>query len=111
MTYEVGQEFYRIVDGNYPEENPWVDTFYVAKITAKGVWLSLYKHDTEPPYFKFVLNTSRRRYAYPTLEEAIDSYEKRKNWQIKHATRSLELAQSMLTKLHTVSLNNRGLLV
>ena len=50
--------------------------FRVLKHTTKGVWLDVYGQG------RFVLNYSRKRYAHATVEEARESFIKRKERQI-----------------------------
>jgi hypothetical protein len=41
---------------------------------------------------RWVSKTARKRYCYPTKEEAWESYRIRKQWRVKHLKRQLELA-------------------
>ena len=70
--------------------------WHVDKITPKGLWLVRY-----PGLFgstkKFILLNSIRKHAYPTKEEAIAAFKKRKvrqiqilEWQLQGAKEQLE---------------------
>jgi len=60
------------------------DEFRVTAATPKGVWIShprvFYSEDLKKEYakWKWVSNTSRKRYAYPTKKEAMNSLLMRK---------------------------------
>ncbi len=67
-------------------------TFTVVKTTPKGVWLNTY-----PP--RFVLRSSFKRFACPTLVEAKESFIARKNKQIvihKHAVYRAKKALALI---------------
>jgi hypothetical protein len=59
--------------------------------TAKGVWLDRGFGDR-----KFVLNEARKRYAYPTVELAKESFIIRKKRQISYARQTIENAEAAL---------------
>lgn len=65
-------------------------TFTVLKTTPRGVWIRYTWKDK-----KFVLN-SRKRYAYPTMELAMESFKARKVKQMGHLTRQLKQAKFAL---------------
>lgn len=72
------------------EPTPLLEKFTVIKETPKGVWLAT---EWSPDYpFKWVSKTSRKRFAYPTLEEAQYSYRVRQAWRLKHARNALKYA-------------------
>jgi len=60
------------------------------KLTPKGAWVNYYGTK------KFVLNTSKRRFAHPTKEEAKQAFIKRKHRQISILTAQLRNAQRAL---------------
>lgn len=63
------------------------DTYPVLKTTAAGVWLDVYGDK------RFVLNAARKRYACPTIEEALASYHARKARQIRILRQQLVRAE------------------
>jgi hypothetical protein len=73
--------------------------FPVTKRTPKGVWLD---------YTRFVLNSSRKRYACPTIEEARESYIARKNAQIRILKAQLNRAESGLQIMEKMVLENNN---
>ncbi len=67
------------------------DEFKVLSNTEHGVWIDVYGHK------RFVNLGSRKRYACPTVEEALESYQARKKRQIRILTRQLKQAEAALT--------------
>jgi len=63
--------------------------FKVIKVTSLGYWIEI--HDSKR---KWVSAISRKRFAYPTKEQARESFIWRKVRQIEHAKRMLENARS-----------------
>lgn len=45
---------------------------------------------------KYVSKTARARFAYPSKQEAMQSFVMRKHWQIKHLERQMEMAKKAL---------------
>lgn len=72
-----GECYYRYYDSG--GEYVYLHAFRVLRRTPKGVWV-----ETEgyPRYERFVLDSGRRRFCYPTLEEAWASFLKRKERQL-----------------------------
>jgi hypothetical protein len=69
-----------------------LETHYVAKRTPKGAWITD-KFDFRKK--RFVLDTGRKRFAYPTKEEAKESFLARKRRQLfilKAQVENVELA-------------------
>ncbi len=62
------------------------EEYEVFKRTAKGVWI---RDKYGCGYKKFVLNQARKRFAYPTKKQALESFIKRKKSQLKHLERGL----------------------
>ncbi len=103
----IGDTLYRIVDGHNDNAKPALQKLRVVKLTAKGGWAV---HSWAWPLRQpaetarelksidahLVLEGTRRAYAYPTIELALDSYRARKNWQIRHAERSIRRARNAL---------------
>lgn len=76
---KIGDPFYRYVDP-YDTDSIHLCTeeWRVDKITPAGYWIESYGER------KFVLAGGGKRYAYPSKEEALDSYIIRKNRQLQH---------------------------
>ena len=67
-------------------------TFIVKKETPKGYWLYPDNCGRE----RWVSKTSKKRYAYPTKEEAFESLGIRKQRQLEHCEQNLEKAKAEL---------------
>ena len=58
--------------------------FSLVKQTPKGYWIGEYYNSTIPYYAtKWISKTSKKRYAYPTKEEALNNYIKRTEIRIE----------------------------
>lgn len=97
--------FYRIGEiqyGHGPEL--FVEVLYMIRETPKGFWISTdphYKETGEAVYYigdrlRWVSKTARKRYAYPTLEEALENFRARKRRQIEILSYRLERARAAL---------------
>jgi hypothetical protein len=62
------------------------EEYEVFKKTAKGVWV---QDKYGCGYKKFILNKAKKRFAYPTKKQALESFIKRKQSQLKHLERGL----------------------
>ena len=96
---------YRVVSTGY-RGKPIVDLYQKVKETEKGYWICpAYrwalndKARTERKGWKFILRNARRKYAYPSLQEAFESFEIRKKWQIAHCERSIMSAREDLARM------------
>lgn len=97
-------EHYRVVDTIGPEGVTLVlGRFVVVRETPDCYWIvprgyegKLYTLQAlrRAKIAKRVSKTSERRYAYPTVAEAVRSYERRKYRQIQHAELALERART-----------------
>lgn len=67
-----------------------IDHFPVTKKTPKGVWVTAWGGP------KFILDGAGRRFAYPTREQAIDSFMRRKRRQIQILHSNLASAEAQL---------------
>ena len=97
-------------DGEYcspkfPKPILELSTYILSKETEKGYWIKIKNWDTHL-FQKWVSKTSRKRFAYPTKEEALESFIKRTKrririikWQIQCCELSLEQANSWKLKL------------
>lgn len=91
--------FYRFSEVLY-ENGPYIllHTFKILKETKCGHWVSIF-----PDEKKFILKSSRKRYALPTIQEAATSFIARKSRQhsiYAHradvAKKALEIMQSLI---------------
>lgn len=64
--------------------------FYVMSETPKGWWINVDGKKT------WISKTAKKRYAYPTREEALESFRCRKTAFVKHAQNMLEVAKTDL---------------
>jgi len=69
------------------------ESYFCEKHTPKGVWINTGGY---PGTRKFVLLSGRKRWAYPTQEEALQSYIKRKEWHQVHLARQTKLVDHCL---------------
>lgn len=76
---------------------PVLSTFNLVKETPKGYWIDVWMGN------KWVSKYGKRRYAYPTKEEAIQSCIARTNKRISYCRRDLRVAESGLRKLEELS--------
>lgn len=90
-------KFYRY-DIDYGEREIYVvcRRFKLLRETPKGYWITI-----DSTYFyswkKWISKDSRKRYAYPTKEEALNSFIIRKKKQIKHCERDMRNAKTALS--------------
>lgn len=96
-------EFYRYEDFNSWNHFYVLRVLYLVKETPKGWWISdekdyLLKAEKEALVIKkrWISKTSRKRFAYPTREEALNSYKARKKRQIIILKNKIERAISSL---------------
>lgn len=69
--------------------------FLITARTPKGVWIGICHGNKR----KWVSNTSRKRYAYPTKAEAIEAFKHRKLAFVRHAEAQLKRAKEDLALL------------
>lgn len=82
---------YRAEYREYEPGHIWFREFLVLRKTERGVWAE--EHCCPP---KFILDDSRKRLAYPTKAEAIESMRHRKEKDIAIMERNLEDAKAGL---------------
>lgn len=70
--------------------------YKVVKVTPKGVWLDI--HMDKP---RFVCLTTVKQFAHPTKEQAVKSFQARKNRQAKIYRARLERAERAAAKATT----------
>ena len=94
-------KFYRYIEVSY-ESGVQLDVkeYKLVRETPKGYWIidDLWHYDEESveTYKKWVSKTARKRWAYPTIEEALTSFKARKNRQIRILTHQLKGAKVAL---------------
>lgn len=81
----------------------WCDEYEVIKETRCGYWIADYpQKDPDKAikdkwtWTKWVSKGGKKRYAYPTKEEALESFIIRKHRQVGHARRHLDFAEKSL---------------
>lgn len=111
---------YDFADGEYSTAEVEFDEWRVARLTPRGYWVvpdGCWHHieygwlvfGKDWPYDKrFILDGSRRRWAYPTREQAAESFLIRKQRQIGHLERQLESARQLLAEAEKTLANIRG---
>jgi hypothetical protein len=65
--------------------------FFLIKETTKGYWIGYNRLQK----YKWISKTSKKRFAYPTIEEAKINFIKRKESQIKILTSQLKVAKTL----------------
>ena len=86
-------EFYRYADVQHMDRvHIYKYTYQLIKETAKGYWIDV----GYPQKGKWVSKTSKKRYAYPTREEAKENFIARKKRQISILSGQLENAKAAL---------------
>jgi hypothetical protein len=93
-------------DGDYvssPIPNPKLElrTYELKKETNKGYWIGFNGFSS---YKKWIPKISKKRYAYPTKEEAIINYIKRTEKRIKILQRQIYCSE--ITLRYAIDLNN-----
>ena len=110
-SYDPEVFYYRFDDSCYDSKKPVLRRFVVVRKTRCGAWViphyTYYRaahrlEDRSATHLraefgaKFVRYNARRRYCYPTVELAKDSYRIRKERQIQHARNAIATAEAML---------------
>jgi len=70
--------------------------FKLVKETPCGYWIT-FDTDHFASWRKWIPKISNKRYAYPTKAEALYSFIRRKQMQIKHCERDLQNAKQVLS--------------
>ena len=80
----------------------YLNRYRVIKKTPKGRWIQLYDFsDTK----KFVLDGKGKRFAYPTIELAKESFNMRKTKQIQRCERTIRRAKIALESIDNYTRN------
>ena len=98
-SFRKGQTLYRYNAFNTGDEAPRVniclERYTVTLVTPKGGWIGT-RWD---PKRRFVLASGRKRYAYPTREEAWISFRWRKEKQRQILLRQLEFVDAVIKSI------------
>ena len=101
--YEAREYAVLDIDGEYVSSaipNPRIELrkFDLIKETPKGYWIGFFlnKWNKEPHFKRWVSKTTRKRFAYPTKEEALTNYIKRTERRIKIMKRQILVAEIAL---------------
>ena len=96
---------YRIMERNYWDDEAHTQVvialfkYQSVRRTPKGQWIvPLGAAEDEGVREKFILNGRGKRFAYPTVELALQSYLIRKRRQVQHLEQKLALVQSALAQ-------------
>ena len=76
--------------------------FEVLRFTPKGCWILISGHKGFEKRFnaeKWVSLHSMKRFAYPTLEEARFNFQKRKQWELIHRQKALNLLEQRIKRI------------
>lgn len=116
------QTYYRFCDGYNADSPPVLQKLFVVKETPKGAWVAhswttaeyLEACQKEEPITseflrdwgaKIIYHAAGRKYAYPTIELAMDSYKRRKVRQIQHGQNSIDRANNALEWIRAGTFN------
>ena len=107
--YEARQYVSIDTDGEYysssiPNPKLEVREFDLVKETPKGYWIGLFLKPMDKPYYeKWVSKTAKKRYAYPTKEEALNNYIRRTESRIKILKAQLLSSQIALGRAEIIN--------
>ena len=90
----------RVEDGIFGEFNLYklkLNVYYLNRETHKGYWISI-NEDAENP-FKWIPKKSRKRFAYPTVQEALESFKLRTEKRINILNENLNMANFGLAEI------------
>ena len=86
-----------------------LQTLYLIKETPKGYWISenafyqeKYKLSSIYDKPKWVSKTAKKRYAYPTKLEALNSYKWRKKRQVEYASYTIGRAEQVIEQIDKI---------
>ena len=97
------EEWYRFVDIQWaPPVDEWDNIIGVGKLTVELYRWHVEKHTPKGVRLeggKFVLRDARKRWACPTIEEALESFKARKKRQIKIHQATVRRAEKALAEI------------
>lgn len=104
-----GERYYRYDDSRYVDAGPCLTEYMLARKTPKGAWIvfgnwlrndrfqNMPAEELRRVYgARFVLDGKGRRFAYPVLADAKESYRVRKVRQIQHCRNQIAKAEQAL---------------
>ena len=109
---DIGPTHYRLSDGLTEDGvRVMVERFKVIKLTPMGCWvvseyspLWLTPEDLiKRKYAKWVSGVSHKRYCYPTMEQAVASFKRRKEVQLSKLEHQLAQARFVVEKLESLT--------
>jgi len=90
---------------NFPNPKLNVSTYEMVRETPKGYWISPKGFNSYKNFHKWISKTSRRRYAYPTQEEALNNFILRTSkrveilaWELDCCKIAVDMAKSISAK-------------
>lgn len=83
------------------DNKPWLREFEVVKETTCGYWIEVLYREKD----RWISKITRKKYAYPTKEEALIGYIKRKEKYIWHLERKLKDAKEALANTKGIDLS------
>lgn len=97
--------YYRLVDSFCGDAIPVISLIHytVFKLTPRGVWIKPV-WDCDGRFKKFVLEGKGKRFAYPTFEEARQSYILRKKHHIHHVALAHDRAKERLARAEVLTI-------
>lgn len=97
------EEWYRFVDIQWaPPVDEWDNILGVGNLTVELHRWTVEKHTPKGVRLecgRFVLRDARKRWACPTIEEALESFKARKKLQIKIHQATIKRAEKALAKI------------
>jgi hypothetical protein len=87
-------------DADY-RNRPWLQEFKVIKETPCGWWIEIWFNSKN----RWVSKTTIKKYAYPTKQEALIGYTKRKEKQLWHLDRTTKNVKEMIEEANKVDLS------
>lgn len=78
---------------------PFLTTFDVLQETPRGYWViesyqAMWPAEIQEKKRRWVSKDSRKRYCYPSKEQAWESFKIRCQWRVTHLERQLEVAKA-----------------
>lgn len=90
-----------------------LETFEVVKETPQGYWVNSQYNPSwlsvddlrKRGYLRWVSKTSTKRYCYPTMEQAVNSFKRRKTVQASKLRHQLEHVEAVIDNFDSLSIN------
>jgi len=107
-TYASIDEFGDFVSPSIPDVRVILQTYDLIRETPKGYWIGWLWGNGSIGYKRWVSKTSRKRYAYPTKEEAMNNFVKRTERRIKILKNQTRQAEFGLLEARKLQKNEIG---